>query len=72
MLHECWDIQHNAKIEHSSASEIIRMAKKYSITNFGLIHVNPNCSKEDEDNVTYLLKDISNAKLLNDGDVIVL
>jgi ribonuclease BN (tRNA processing enzyme) len=70
LLHECWDIQYDVKTEHSALSEILQMVRKYSINNFGLIHVNPNWSKDDETNVSLSLKKFTNAKLLNDGDVI--
>lgn len=70
MLHECWDIQHDVKTEHSAISEILKMARKYSINKFGLIHVNPNWSKDDEAKVSLSLKEFTNARLLNDGDVI--
>jgi len=72
LLHECWDIQPDASGEHSSVSEIIQMTRKYSIANIGLIHANPNWSKKDEDNISYLLKEFKNVKLLQDGDVIIL
>ena len=70
LLHECWDIQYDVKTEHSALSEILKMARKYSINNFGLIHVNPNWSKDDEAKVSLSLKEFTNARLLNDGDVI--
>lgn len=72
LLHECWEIQPDASGEHSSVFEIIQMTRKYSIANIGLIHANPNWSKKDEDNISYLLKELNNAKLLQDGDVITL
>jgi len=72
LLHECWDIQYDIKTEHSALSEILQMVRKYSINNFGLIHVNPNWSEDDEANVSLSLKNFTNAKLLNDGDIISL
>ena len=70
LLHECWDFKHEAKTEHSSLPEILQMTKKYSIDKLGLIHINPNWSEGDEDYVSNSLKEYTNVKLLNDGDVI--
>ena len=72
LLHECWDIQFDENSEHSSLSEILRMARHYSIENIGLIHINPNWSKENEDGASNLSREFLNVKILNDGDEIIL
>jgi ribonuclease BN (tRNA processing enzyme) len=72
LLHECWEIQFDANSEHSSLSEILQMTRNYSIENIGLIHINPNWSKEDEDGAFNLSREFSNVKFLNDGDEIIL
>lgn len=72
LLHECWDISLGANTEHSSLSEILRMTRYYKIENVGLIHINPNWSKEDEEEAFNYSKDFSNVNFLNDGDIIIL
>lgn len=68
LLHECWDIQKNGNVKHSSLVDIISYIETYNIRNTGLIHLNPNWDDDTYQIAKQMLKN-KNVFFVNDGDI---
>lgn len=66
LLHECWYINKNGAMPHSSLEEIAPLSVKYKIENTLLVHLNPNIPREDYKKALSLLPQAHQIALAED------
>ena len=67
LLHECWDLENGGKQAHTNLTDLLKLAEKHPTLQVGLIHLNPNWTKEDYQSVSKKLE-YTSCFLTNDGD----